>query len=154
MFSFVRLRHRLFHLWFLVSRPMTLGVRVLVEDGDKRILLVRHVYVDGWYLPGGGVEKGDTLEATARKEVEEETGIRLEDDVQLLGMFLNAGASKRDHVGLYACRRYRVAHAFEPNREIAEIGFFSPDALPKGTTPATCRRLEEWAGGKTHPPIW
>lgn len=37
-----------------------------------------------------------------------------------------------------------------PNREIAEAGFFPPDALPAATTPATRRRIAEIVYG--HPP--
>jgi hypothetical protein len=48
------LRSRLFHAWFLMTRPMTLGVRALAFDADRRVLLVKHTYVAGWHLPGGG----------------------------------------------------------------------------------------------------
>ncbi len=53
----------------LVRNPFTLGVRVIVEDRNSRVLLVRHSYVTGWYLPGGGVDKGETMEEAACREV-------------------------------------------------------------------------------------
>jgi hypothetical protein len=48
-----RLRSRLFHTWFLLRRPMTLGVRGIVHDRlNNKVLLIRHTYVPGWHLPG------------------------------------------------------------------------------------------------------
>ena len=46
------------HVWFRLSRPMTLGARGVVLDPDGRILLVKQTYTRGWLLPGGGVEAG------------------------------------------------------------------------------------------------
>ena len=43
------------------TRGMTLGVRALVIGPDGRVFLVKHSYVSGWHLPGGGVEPGETL---------------------------------------------------------------------------------------------
>ena len=122
---------------------MTLGVRVLVENEKGEVLLVRHTYVEGWYLPGGGVETGETMAQTAVKELREEVGFEILGEPVLLGMYKNNSASKRDHVALYKAEKWHEADVFKPNREIAEIGFFALDALPEGITKGNLRRLRE-----------
>lgn len=132
----------------LVRNPYTLGVRVIVEDGDKRVLLVRHSYLAGWYLPGGGVDRGETMPEAACREVLEEAGIAAEDPPRLLNVYLNAEVTGRDHVGLFHLERWRKTEAFlKPNAEILEAGFFSVDALPDGLSRATTLRLEEFRSG-------
>lgn len=134
---------KLFHLYFLFRRPMTLGVRVLVENEKGEVLLVRHTYVEGWYLPGGGVETNDTMVETAIKELREEVGFEVIGELQLLGIYKNNSASKRDHVALYKVDEWREAETFKPNREIAEIGFFALDALPEDITKGNLMRIRE-----------
>ena len=46
---------KVFHLYWRFARGMTLGVRAVVIDDAGRVFLVRHTYVAGWHLPGGGV---------------------------------------------------------------------------------------------------
>ena len=60
---------RVLHLYWRFARAMTLGVRTLVIDGEGRIFLVKHSYVSGWHLPGGGVEAGETLTEAAAREL-------------------------------------------------------------------------------------
>lgn len=130
-------------LYHLLRAAQTLGVRCVAQDEAGRILLVRHNYLTGWYLPGGGVEAGETISVAARRELEEETGFAAT-EMELLGLYLNRRGLGRDHVGLYrmtACRKVR--DVVVPNREIAEIGFFAPGDLPPDVTPATRRRLAE-----------
>ncbi len=110
---------------------------------DNRIFLVRHSYVPGWHMPGGGVEAGETLEEALAKELGEEGNITLTGQVVLLGVYLNRRASARDHVAVYVVRNFDQSAPHVPDREIVETGFFPLDALPEGTTQATRRRIGE-----------
>jgi ADP-ribose pyrophosphatase YjhB (NUDIX family) len=145
---------RLLHRYWRFSRGMTLGVRAAVLDDAGRVFLVRHTYVPGWHLPGGGVEPGETgLDALAR-ELREEACIELAAAPRLHGVYLNRHASDRDHVLLYVVREFRVTAAKGRDREIAEAGFFALEALPDGVTAGTAARLEEIGRGGAPSPVW
>lgn len=151
----LRVPQKLFLTYARFRRGMTLGVRAACFDADGRIFLIRHTYVRGWYFPGGGVEPGETMEESLGRELMEEGGIRLDEPASLFGLYLNRHVSRRDHVGLYLCRQWtQVAPPKVPNMEIAEIGFFAPDALPEGTTEGTRRRLAEIAGSSARSAEW
>jgi 8-oxo-dGTP pyrophosphatase MutT (NUDIX family) len=138
-----RLRSRLAHLSFLITRPVTLGVRAVVIDGDDAVLLVRHSYVSGWHFPGGGVEVGETCMEALARELKEETNVALEGPPQLHGVFFKARPSRRDHVAVYVARTFRILGVRAPDREIEEARFFPRSALPEGTTAAARARLPE-----------
>jgi ADP-ribose pyrophosphatase YjhB (NUDIX family) len=54
------------------------GAHVLVVDDDGHVLVVRTTYLGpGWLLPGGRVERRETLEAGAARETREETGLEV-----------------------------------------------------------------------------
>lgn len=136
------------------QRALTLGARGAVLDADNRVLLVRHTYVPGWTFPGGGVEFGETLETALRRELEEEGGIVPEAPPVLFGVFDNGAAFPGDHVALFVVRDWRQVRTPEPNREIAETGFFPIDVLPEQTTAATRRRIDEIMGRTERSPLW
>ena len=128
----------------LVARAATLGARAVVRDEDGRILLVRHTYLPGWYLPGGGVDPGETVAAAAVREVAEETGVTTLGTPRLFALYLNRRVSRRDHVALFVFDAPVAGQTLRrPAIEIAEVGFFALDALPQDTTDATRRRLAE-----------
>ena len=64
-----------------VTRGMTLGTRAVVRDADGRMLVVRQRYTNGWIFPGGGVDRGEAPVTALKREVIEETGVRLTGDV-------------------------------------------------------------------------
>ncbi|WP_398466269.1 NUDIX domain-containing protein [Tardiphaga sp.] len=145
---------RFIHLYFRFARGMTLGVRAVVVDDAGRVFLVRHTYVSGWYLPGGGVEVGQTFREALEMELREEGRIALTGEPVLHGVFLNDHVSVRDHVVVYVVRDFHQDRVPEPNKEIAETGFFALNALPSDTTEGTRQRLAEIFDGKPVIPTW
>jgi len=138
---------RILHLFHILKRPMTLGVRAAAFDTGGRIFLVRHTYIGGWYLPGGGVDVGESVYEALERELAEEGNLEFSDPASLFGFYFNRNASRRDHVALFVCRNATQSAPFRGNAEIAEAGFFETDALPENTTEATRRRLSELLDG-------
>jgi 8-oxo-dGTP pyrophosphatase MutT (NUDIX family) len=134
---------RVLHFYWRFSRGLTLGVRAVVVDGQGRVFLVRHSYVPGWHLPGGGVEPGETLMTALARELAEEGNIGLAETPLLHGVFYNSRASRRDHVAVFIVRAFHQDAPPQPNHEVVEHGFFHPDRLPSEATPATRRRIAE-----------
>jgi ADP-ribose pyrophosphatase YjhB (NUDIX family) len=124
----VRLAFLMKELWALIDRPVQLGVRImLVQDG--KVLLVRHTYMPGWHFPGGAVNRWETpLEAAAR-EAREEAGAELLEAPTLVEIATSYDGGKSDHVALYLCRKYRIGRATD-RWEIAEVKLFAVDELP------------------------
>ena len=96
------LLRRLFHFYWRFARGLTLGVRAVVIDGTGRVFLVKHSYVAGWHLPGGGVEAGETLMTALTRELREEGNIELGEPPDFFAIYFNRRASWRDHVALAA----------------------------------------------------
>jgi ADP-ribose pyrophosphatase YjhB (NUDIX family) len=145
---------RMFHLYWRFARGMTLGVRAVVLDGDNCVFLVKHSYVSGWHLPGGGVEVGESFRDALDRELMEEGRIEVLGEPALHGLFLNSHVSRRDHVAVYVVRHFQQDRLPEPNREIVASGFFAASTLPAETTEGTRLRISEVLDGKAPMATW
>ncbi|MBS0238029.1 MAG: NUDIX domain-containing protein [Proteobacteria bacterium] len=129
---------------------VTLGAQGIVVDDASRVLLVRHGYRAGWHFPGGGVERGEEIEAAITREVLEETGVVILEPPELIGIFSHFDDYPGDHIVLFRIDRWHRDSIPAPTAEIAEHGFFALDALPDLVSPGTLRRLQE-VFGKSEP---
>jgi 8-oxo-dGTP pyrophosphatase MutT (NUDIX family) len=143
----------LLHRFFFLTRGMTLGVRAACFDEEGRVFLVKHTYVPGWYMPGGGMERHETATDALRKELREEGNLEIRGEPELFHVYYNRKVSKRDHVLFYRAHVAQTAPRV-PDMEIAESGFFALDALPDDVTSATLRRLAEIRGDAAKADHW
>ena len=139
----LRLVYLAYQVYCFFFRPLTLGVRVmLIKDGN--VLLVRHTYLDGWFMPGGGVKRGETLDQAARREALEEVGAQL-NEISLIGAYSHFLEWKSDHNILFFSNDFTSNGRYD--REIAEVRFFPLEKLPDNLYPSHRRRLEEYRAG-------
>jgi 8-oxo-dGTP pyrophosphatase MutT (NUDIX family) len=140
--------------YWRMSRGLTLGAQGCVLDAANRVLLVRHTYRPGWHFPGGGVEKGESVEAALIRELEEEAGIHIDGRPKLFGLYDHRHVFPGDHIALFVIRSWSQPRVPTPNREIAEQGFFAIEELPANISPPTLRRINEILGPGAPSEMW
>jgi 8-oxo-dGTP pyrophosphatase MutT (NUDIX family) len=148
------LLRRAFHLYWRFSRGLTLGVRAVVLDQSGRVFLIKHSYVAGWHLPGGGVEPGETVLDALARELKEEGNIDIVEPPAFHGLYFNAVTTDRDHVALFVVRAFRQDAPPRPDHEIVAHGFFAPHDMPQDTTAGTRARIAEVVYGMPAAQHW
>lgn len=113
-------------------------VGALVRDGEGRIALVQNRWSDGWVLPGGNVESGETLREAVVREVREETGlqVRVERPLEVVEQtFVSEdGDSVRGHFVVFEARAETANLGDDlgvDETEIADAAWFAavPDSV-------------------------
>jgi len=110
---------------------------------DNKVLLVRHSYVRGWLLPGGGVGRAEPPAEAILRELKEEIGLVRSSPPQFVGLYSRRTGWVTNVIALY--RVDDAEFSFRPNFEIREVQFADPVAPPDGTPPSVRRRLLEFA---------
>jgi len=123
-----RIAYRGLRLYWFVFRPATSGVKCLLTDGD-RVLLVRHTYGDRrWDLPGGTLRSGEHPEQTARREMAEELGVEL-GELTHLGALQVRVDHRRDRLHCFRAELPRAALTLDL-AELSAAQWFRRDQLP------------------------
>jgi 8-oxo-dGTP pyrophosphatase MutT (NUDIX family) len=128
-----RLAFRLLSAWWFVRRPHKRGVKCVLTDGD-RVLLVRHTYGRGdWEIPGGTPGRRERPIDTARREMREELGLEIDDWIPL-GELAATLYHRHDTLDLFHARVNAPVLRLE-RAEIAVAEWFPRDALPPDRGP-------------------
>lgn len=139
--------HRARQVYWKVFEPTILGVRALIVD-QNQIMLVQHTYTKGWYLPGGRVDRGETIYTAVCREVSEECGLKVK-RARLSAIYSNINMNPNDHIALFCIDDFETEENSALNTqmhklEIAAVEFFPLNNLPSNITPGTMRRIEEY----------
>ncbi len=142
----LRLAYRLILAAALVSRPRTRGAKAALEDGEGRLLFVRHTYGDrrAWELPGGGLKRGETPLDAVRREAREEVGADV-GEWRELGQVQGEWHGRSDTVWVFAAP-WPGGPPVLDDLELADFAWFSPQALPERISPVTRAALGARAG--------
>lgn len=110
-------------------RPQGKGAAVIIEDGDK-VLLVRHTYGKRkeWFFPGGGIKRSEDPIDAAIREAREEVGLDLK--VQFLGQ-VSGVENWRKITDTYYHAPFSRGVVVIDKKEIAEYGWWPKESLPK-----------------------
>jgi 8-oxo-dGTP diphosphatase len=106
----------------------TLGVFAAIVDEDERILCVRMNYAThAWTTPGGRVELGESPLDALKREVLEECGLDVIVD-ELVGVY---SKPHKDDIVLFFRARVVGQNPWQPNSEIAQVGYVGRNELPE-----------------------
>jgi len=106
-------------------------VDIIIELGDGKIMLIKRRNPPyGWALPGGFVDYGESLEAAAKREAEEETSLKVELLYQL-GAYSDPSRDPRFHTISVVFVARPIEGEPRAADDAKEIGIFARENLPK-----------------------
>jgi 8-oxo-dGTP diphosphatase len=126
-----------------MARPRV-AAGVLLFDVEGKVLLVKPTYKDGWDIPGGYVEPGETPREACQREVVEELGLQLSIGTLLVAdwapshtegdkilFVFDGGEISRTQADLIAL----------PADELSTWSFYEPRSLEAALIPRLARRV-------------
>ena len=131
-------------LWLLNSK-FSIGVSAVVVDPEGRVLLLRHTFrrEDGWSLPSGWVNSGETIPGAIVREIREETSLAVEPVT-----IFKIDSGFRLRVGFFLlCKTASTrADISVDGREVLGADFFALEQLPDSVPESDCALISEGLG--------
>lgn len=130
---FLRFAYPLLLVYWFVLRPETTGVRCLITNG-QRVLLIQHSYGPrSWSVPGGGVKSQESFLDAAKRETFEEVGITVS-NMENLGQVFYDKERKKDTIWIFHTEVISTDFTID-NVEIINAQWFPFDELPLDSSP-------------------
>ena len=125
----------------VVYHDPKIAATCIIERQGKVLMIRRNNQVGYglWSMPGGYVDRGEVVEEAAAREVEEETGLKVEVQ-RLVGLFSETGHP----VVVVAFAARETGGRLSAGPEAQDIGFFPLDDLPEMAFPRDKLILEKW----------
>ncbi|SDI40787.1 NUDIX domain-containing protein [Paraburkholderia steynii] len=123
----LRLGYRFARVWWRLRRPRHEGALVAIYVG-RALLLVKSSYRPEWNFPGGSLQPGETPDAAARREMEEEIGLSSY-ALRPAGSVCGSWEGRRDRVHFFELHLDRMPELRLDNREIVAAHLASPEEL-------------------------
>jgi len=123
----LRLGYRCARVWWHLRRPRHEGALVAIYVGQA-LLLVKASYRAEWNFPGGSLQPGETPDAAARREMEEEIGLSSH-ALRPAGSVCGSWEGRRDRVHFFELHLDRMPELRLDNREIVAAHLVSPEEL-------------------------
>ncbi|PMS37316.1 ADP-ribose pyrophosphatase YjhB (NUDIX family) [Trinickia symbiotica] len=123
----LRLGFRLARVWWRLRRPRHEGALVAIYVG-RALLLVKSSYRAEWSFPGGSIRPGETPDAAAQREMEEEIGLSSY-PLRPAGTVCGIWDGRRDRVHLFELHLDCIPALRLDNREIIAARLASPEEL-------------------------
>jgi 8-oxo-dGTP diphosphatase len=103
-----------------------LTVDIIIKRKDGTIVLIKRLnppFKDHYAIPGGFVEYGETVEQAAKREAEEETGLRI-GNLKLVGVYSDPNRDPRGHVVSVAFLADELGGELKASTDAKEVGVF------------------------------
>lgn len=107
----------------------------IIANKEGQILLQRRRDKDKWGFPGGAMEIGESADETSKREVEEETGLKINIE-ELIGVYTKyfdeyPNGDRAQTIAFFFKGSISGGKIIDENEESIELKFFNKDEVPE-----------------------